>query len=107
MNSYFLLKFYSKNSQYSPPYLFTIHFIKYPGIYWSCVRLLIHIPFFTKIYPIMHLRISDAWHINYIVVIGRTVIFVRIKQRGILTVHTKPESNKNVTSVLPPERMVK
>ena len=57
--------------------------------------------------PIVHFISSVACTKKYTNTIGRPVKITKTKQRGMLTTHTKTESNKKVMSVFPPERTVK
>ena len=56
--------------------------------------------------PITHLMSSIPWHSAYMVTSGTLVNRARQKASGMEHTQIKPESKKNVITVLPPERSV-
>ena len=67
----------------------------------------IQIPFFTRIYPIIHFIRSGIWHSRYVTRIGKPENRLRTNASGIVHIHIKPPSKKKVIPVFPPERIVK
>ena len=70
-------------------------------------RLLIQMPFFTRISPTTVFSASTHWTMRYISISGSAVRWASTSATGRLTIHMETLSNKNVSSVFPPERSVK